>query len=110
MKVTNTSKALQGVNTKSGRVFIRPGDSKDLELEGAGLKQAKRLKFLSFGGGGKGKKDDEGDDTKSAAEVLGMADGNFMAFKSAASKLLGDATPSKKDEIIAALEDMATRP
>lgn len=55
------------------------------------------------------KKDDAGD-AKSAADVLAMADGNFMAFKSAASKLLGDATPSKKDEIVAALEELATNP
>ncbi|MRX33215.1 hypothetical protein [Aminobacter sp. MDW-2] len=45
---------------------------------------------------------------KSAADVLALADGNFMAFKSAASKLLGDKTPSKKDEIVAALEELAT--
>lgn len=55
------------------------------------------------------KKDDTGN-TKSAADVLAMVDGNFMAFKSAASKLLGDATPSKKDEIVAALEELATKP
>lgn len=47
---------------------------------------------------------------KTVAEVLAMADGNFMAFKSAASKLLGDATPAKKDDIVAALEDLATKP
>ena len=39
-----------------------------------------------------------------------MVDGNFMTFRSAASKLLGDATPSKTGEIIAALEDLATKP
>jgi hypothetical protein len=49
-------------------------------------------------------------DAKTAADVLAMADGNFMAFKSAASKLLGDKTPDKKAEIITALEDLATKP
>lgn len=49
-------------------------------------------------------------DTKSASEVLAMADGNFMAFKSAASKLLGDKTPDKKAEIVAALEELARKP
>jgi hypothetical protein len=34
----------------------------------------------------------------------------FMTFKSAATRLLGDKTPSKKDEIIAALEELATQP
>lgn len=46
MKITNISKALQGVHTKSGRVFIRPGETKDLELTDAGMKQARRLKGL----------------------------------------------------------------
>ncbi|TRC78519.1 hypothetical protein FJV80_24565 [Mesorhizobium sp. WSM4310] len=63
----------------------------DLEAELAKLKQS-------------------GIDAKSATEVLAMADGNFMAFKSAATKLLGDKTPDKKAEIVAALEDLATKP
>lgn len=109
MKVTNVSKALQGVNTKSGRAFIRPGETKDVEFSDAGLKQAKRLsKLLSFGKGAKEPEKDEGG--KTAVDVLAMADGNFMAFKSAATKLLGDKTPSKKDEIVAALEELATKP
>lgn len=44
---------------------------------------------------------------KSVDEVLAMADDSnvqFMTFKSEASKILGDDTPSKKDEIIAALK------
>lgn len=55
----------------------------------------------------------DSDSPRTALEVLEMAkDPNvqFMAFKSAASKLLGDKTPSKKDEIIAALEELATQP
>ncbi|TPN44448.1 hypothetical protein FJ981_28035 [Mesorhizobium sp. B1-1-4] len=51
-----------------------------------------------------------GGEVKTAGDVLALADGNFMAFKSAAAKLLGDKTPSKKDEIVAALEDLATTP
>jgi TolA-binding protein len=50
---------------------------------------------------------------KSASEVLAMAsDPNveFMTFKAAARKILGDATPSTKAEIVAALEDKATQP
>lgn len=42
-----------------------------------------------------------------AAEALALAGGNFMAFKSAARKVLGDAMPAKKPEIIAALEALA---
>lgn len=54
-----------------------------------------------------------GDHPKTAKEVLDMANDpavQFMSFKSAAAKLLGDKTPSKKDEIIAALEELATQP
>lgn len=50
---------------------------------------------------------------KTAAEVLAMANDpgvQFMTFKAAATKILGDATPSTKAEIIAALEDKATAP
>ncbi|MDP9630078.1 UNVERIFIED_ORG: hypothetical protein J2W85_002139 [Ensifer adhaerens] len=56
---------------------------------------------------------DEGGGSKSATEVLAMANDpnvQFMSFKSAASKLLGDKTPAKKDEIVAALEELATNP
>ncbi|MBY5682650.1 hypothetical protein HFO32_10825 [Rhizobium leguminosarum] len=59
----------------------------------------------------KAKKPDE--EAKTATEVLAMAsnpDVQFMTFKAAAQKLLGDKTPAKKDEIVAALEDLATQP
>lgn len=53
-----------------------------------------------------------GDDgePKSAAEVLKLASGQFMTFKAAAKKLLGDKTPDSKAEIVAALEELATQP
>lgn len=47
---------------------------------------------------------------KTAAEVLKMASGQFLTFKAAATKLLGENTPAKKEDIIAALEDLATKP
>ncbi len=55
----------------------------------------------------------DGDEAKSALEVLAMANATdvpFMSFKSAAAKLLGEKTPARKDEIIAALEELATQP
>ncbi len=113
MKVTNVSKALQGVNAKSGRVFIRPGEAKDVEFDEVGLKQAKRLKSLLSIERGKTEPDLEPGAVKSPADVLAMAgDSNvpFMSFKAAASKLLGDAAPSKKDDIVTALMELATKP
>jgi hypothetical protein len=53
------------------------------------------------------------EEPKTALEVLAMATADgvpFMTFKAAAAKLLGDKTPSKKDELIAALEELATQP
>ena len=51
MKVTNNSKALQGVRDDKGRaVYIRPESSREVELSGDALKRAKRLSFLSFEG------------------------------------------------------------
>ncbi|MET3648037.1 hypothetical protein [Phyllobacterium ifriqiyense] len=47
---------------------------------------------------------------KTAQEVLELQTGNFMTFKAEAKKLLGDQTPSNKEEIIAALEELATQP
>ncbi|TWB61687.1 hypothetical protein FBZ98_1011032 [Rhizobium sp. ERR 922] len=46
MKVTNTSKAPQGVWAKSGTVYIAPGETKDVDLSDDGLKRAKALPFL----------------------------------------------------------------
>lgn len=44
----------------------------------------------------------------SAAEILAQADGlHFLAFKSLASKLLGDETPAKKADIVEALKKRA---
>jgi hypothetical protein len=47
MKVTNNSKALQGVHTKLGVLYIAPGETADADLTEEGLKGAKRLDFLS---------------------------------------------------------------
>ena len=55
----------------------------------------------------------EGDVPKTVEEVLAMASDSsiqFLAFKAAAAKLLGDGTPPTKAEIVAALEDLATKP
>lgn len=55
----------------------------------------------------------EDEPTKSAAEVLAMANDpavEFMTFKAAARKVLGSDVPSTKAEIVSALEDKATQP
>ncbi|ASP70357.1 hypothetical protein CDO28_01475 [Sinorhizobium meliloti] len=113
MKVTNSSPALQGVRSKGRAVYINPGETRDVNLEGVDLDKAKRLPFLKIEGVSKPASNQDGDGPKTALEVLEMAkDPNvqFMSFKAAAAKLLGDKTPAKKDDIIAALEELATQP
>lgn len=50
MKVTNSSKALQGVHTTDGVVYILPGETKEVDLTPEGHKGASRLTFLSVEG------------------------------------------------------------
>lgn len=50
MKVTNNSKALQGVHTTNGVVFVAPGESLEVEITEAGHKLASRLEFLKLSG------------------------------------------------------------
>ncbi|RWE96461.1 MAG: hypothetical protein EOS43_22430 [Mesorhizobium sp.] len=114
MKVTNNQAGPRGLNTKAGPVLVDPGQTVDVEMEAAELKVAEATGWFSFNGKDSAKSDafqgKEGGGAKSPAEVIALADGNFMAFKSEAKKLLGDATPDKKDDILAALEDLATQP
>lgn len=50
MRITNNSKALQGVRVAGGGVrYIHPGKSVDADLDDAGLALAKRLPFLALG-------------------------------------------------------------
>lgn len=52
----------------------------------------------------------EDEQPKTAAEVLAMADTvHFMTFKVEAAKLLGPDLPTKKAEIVALLEELATK-
>ena len=53
------------------------------------------------------------DQPKTAAEVLAMATDSsvhFMSFKVEAAKLLGPDLPAKKADIVAMLEELATKP
>ncbi|TBF08715.1 hypothetical protein [Rhizobium ruizarguesonis] len=110
MKVKNITNGPKGVNSAEGPVEIGPGQEVDVEMSEAEVASSKRMKWFEFSGSASASDDDQ---PKTAAEVLEMAkDPNvqFMTFKAAATKLLSGNTPSKKDEIIAALEDLATKP
>ncbi|UPT53450.1 hypothetical protein [Synechococcus phage Ssp-JY39] len=111
--VKNGSAFAKAFKVRGGHQVVPAGKEADLvdakELTEAQIDAFERDGVKVKAKDGKGKKDNAGE-AKSATKVLAMADGNFMAFKSAASKLLGDATPAKKDEIVAALEELATTP
>lgn len=81
------------------------GNKENFKLDGAKAAESKAIKPKAP----KPKRPDN-EPAKSPAEVLAMADGNFMAFKAAATKVLGDDTPGTKDEIVKALEEAATKP
>lgn len=50
MKITNNSKALQGVQTVHGMRFVRPGETKELHLNASQAELAGRLAFLALEG------------------------------------------------------------
>jgi hypothetical protein len=129
--IKNTSRALQGVHTTDGLKFIEPGSTSTLDVADDYVDRVNGLPFLEAKwhdapakvekapkpvkapAPAKAVKPPVDDTPKTPAEVLAMAadkDVQFLTFKAAATKLLGDKTPAKKDEIILALEDLATQP
>lgn len=116
MKVTNIENGPRGINTESGTVLVEAGQTVDVEVSTAELKVAKATGWFEFSGAKAAKEETKtpdgtgGAEPKTAAEVLELVSGNFMTFKAEAKKLLGDKTPGTKEEIIAALEDLATQP
>lgn len=103
-------KTLAVVENGPGDPMVRKEDDVRQSKFGARLKALEdRIARLEGGGGGGGKQGSASGDEKTVEEVLAMADDKdvpFATFKSAATKLLGDKTPSKKDEIVDALRDM----
>lgn len=115
--VKNGSAVAKAFKVRGGHTVVPAGKEADLidakELTEAQIGAFEREGVRVKAKGGKAKKDEEASDTKSVTEVLAMADDKdvpFMSFKAAASKLLGDKTPPKKDEIVLALMELATKP
>ena len=156
MKVTNNSKAVQGIHTLHGVAYILPGASRELVLTESHAKRADRLPFIELDGdpaedpapsfsvsidgkdgvyiptaefnglreafdnlGQENKalrqriaelEGNGGQQAKTIDEVLALADDgtHFKTFEAEAKKILGDATPATKDEIVAALKGKQT--
>ena len=116
--VKNGSHRAKAFKVKGGHVVVPAGKS-DTIKDARELSEDQIDAFAKVGvkvtGKGAKAKDEKPDDSpaKSPAEVLAMFGDNevpFMSAKAEATKLLGDNTPGKKAEIIAALEELATKP
>lgn len=111
--VKNEGFLAKAFKVRGGHQVVPPGKSADVvdarELTEAQIEAFARdkVKVTVKGKSAKAENPKDDDQPKSAAEVLELSDGNFMTFKAAASKVLGDDTPSTKDEIIAALKAKA---
>ena len=104
MKVTNNSKAPQGVHTATGVVFVGPGESREVELTEAGHKLASRLDFLKVSG--TAPKADEGDKEALFAKLkaMGVEAGKNSSLKTLQERLV-EAEAKAKEEAIAKLKE-----
>ncbi|MEF2073490.1 hypothetical protein [Consotaella aegiceratis] len=75
MKVTNNAKGLQGIQTVKGMVFLRPGETKTVDMTESQAERARRLSFLALSGDPVSDADTEAeatsDDNPQTVEVLG---------------------------------------
>ncbi|WP_062390937.1 hypothetical protein [Pseudomonas abietaniphila] len=106
MKVTNNSKALQGVHSVTGVVFLQPGESKDVDLTEAGHKLASRLDFLKVSGTAPkaGGVDAEKDDLIAQLKAFGI-DANANSRVDTLQKKLSEAQDKTKADLIAQLKE-----
>lgn len=95
MKVTNNSKALQGVHTTDGVVYILPGKTKEVDLTPEGHKGASRLAFLSVEGKAPADDGDERTELFAKLKALGI---------DAAGNSKTETLQKKLDEALAAAE------
>jgi len=106
MKVTNNSKALQGVHSATGVVFLQPGESKDVDLTEAGHKLASRLDFLKVSGAAP--KASGGESEKEALfaklSALGVEAGKNSSVETL-QKRLAEAEAKAKVDLIAQLKE-----
>lgn len=50
MRVTNNAAGLQGIHTTAGVVYLKPGETRDLDLDEMQVKQVIRLPFIALEG------------------------------------------------------------
>lgn len=106
MKVTNNSKAPQGVHTATGVVFVGPGESREVELTEQGHKLASRLTFLQVSGAAPKAAESEGDKEALLAKLkaLGVEVGGNAKLETL-QKRLAEAEAKAKEDAIAKLKE-----
>lgn len=106
MKVTNNSKALQGLHTDLGVMYLAPGESREVELTEAGHKLASRLDFLKVSGTAPKATEGEGDKEVLFAKLkaLGVEAGKNSSLKTLQERLV-EAEAKAKEEAIAKLKE-----
>jgi cell division protein FtsB len=82
MKITNISRASQGVHSTRGLVFIEPGETKDIEVAEDHVKRVKASAFLSLHGM---PKSDAGADQ--SADVIAAKDAEIVKLKDRVAEL-----------------------
>jgi soluble P-type ATPase len=114
MKVTNNSKALQGVHTANGVVYVKPGESKELELTADGRQLASRHSFLKVSGDVPEASGDEKADLMAKLKALGInASANSKPEtlrakleEAEAAKAAAEAEEAAKADLIAELKGL----
>lgn len=104
MKVTNNSKAPQGVRTAVGVVFLLPGQTRDVELTEDGHKQASRLDFLKVSGTPPKADDSDKEALFAKLKALGVEAGKNSSLKTLQDRLV-EAEAKAKDDAIAKLKE-----
>lgn len=106
MKVTNKSKALQGVHSATGVVYVMPGQSLEVELTAEGHKGASRLKFLRIEGDAPEQKNDEKTELLAKLKALGVNAGANSGVESLRKKLEEAEAAAEKQKVIDELTEL----
>lgn len=111
-EITNGYHRVQAFKVFGGTADVKPGETKTLDVEAdlseefLELMKSRGVQMKALGGDPEPVTDGP---AKSASDVIALfEDGetNFFTAKAEAKKLLGDATPSTKNEIIEALRKL----
>ncbi len=115
LSIKNTQPGPRGFNSVAGPILLEPGQSVDAKVYAREREPIEATGWFELEGDYEpspgesahaleGSQGASSDAAQAAADLLARVDDlHFKTFEAEAKKLLGDGTPSTKDEIIAAL-------